>query len=278
MVRKGYPRMLMGALGIALVALMAAPAATAGATGAAASSRPKPPSTFVGQLSARWWQWLYQTPVNVSPEFSPAGTPSAPTTVDCSAGQSGHVWFLGGTFAPTSTTPTASRSDVYRSCSIPAGTFLFFPILDSEWDNLFCPNTNFTAQQLVAAAELGINDIVPGSMSAVIDGFSVPGLHSGHSIFRALSPWFSYTFPADNVGQFFGCNFPAGTMPPPVGHHPGAIADGVYLLLPPLAPGVHTIHFGGEINIPSTPPPAPPAGPVDFIENINYTITVVPTA
>ena len=86
MVRKKYPRMLIGALGIALVALMAAPTATAGATGAAGSSRPKPPSTFVGQLST-------MVAVAVSdarqrePRVLTTGTPSAPTTVDCSAGQ-----------------------------------------------------------------------------------------------------------------------------------------------------------------------------------------------
>ena len=165
---------------------------------------------------------------------------------------------------------------MYRTCNIPTGTFLFFPVLNGEFDNLFCPNTNFTAEELMAAAALGIDDIVPGSMTATIDGSAVSGLANGNSIYRAPSPWFSYTLPADNVGQFFGCVFPAGTTPPPVDGHPGAIADGIYLMLTPLSPGTHVIHFGGEINIPSSPSPAPPSGPLDFIQNINYTITVVP--
>jgi hypothetical protein len=82
--------------------------------------------------------------------------------------------------------------------------------------------------------------------------------------------------PADNIGSLLGCNFPAGTMPPAVDGHPGATADGIYLMLTPLSTGVHVIHFGGEISIPASPAPTPPSGPVDFIQNISYTITVAP--
>lgn len=239
-----------------------------------------PRGASYGQWDAGWWQWLYQTPVSQSPEFSAPGTPSTPAAVDCSAGQSGNVWFLGGTFAPTAFTTGGSRSDVYRSCTIPTGTSLFFPLLNIENDNLSCPaaggnpDTHFTAEQLTAATTQFINDIVPGSLSATIDGASVSGLVDGNSPYRAPSPWFSYTLPADNVGPLFGCDYPAGTTPPQVDGHAGATADGIYLMLTPLSRGVHHIHFGGETNIPPTPTPAPPLGPTDFIQNINYTITV----
>ena len=59
-------------------------------------------------------------------------------------------------------------------------------------------------------------------------------------------------------------------MPPA----PGGSADGVYVMLAPLSTGVHHIHFGGEINYPGGNPVA--GGAVDFIENINYTISVQP--
>jgi hypothetical protein len=267
--------LLSTALGLALVTVMAVPA---GAGSTVIPPHAKPVGASYGQWGARWWQWLYQTPVNVNPEFSPPGTPAASEAVDCTVGQTGHVSFIGGTFLPTSSTPEVSRSDVYRTCSIPSGTFLFFPILNGEFDNLNCipGNTNFTGEQLTAQAAQGINDIVPGSMTATIDGAPVSGLADGNSIYRAPSPWFSYTFPADNVGQFFGCNFPAGTQPPTVDGHPGATADGIYLMLAPLSPGTHVIHFGGEINIPASPPPVTGTGPLDFIQNINYTITVAP--
>jgi hypothetical protein len=269
-------RLLSAALGLAMAAVMASPAGAASAGPRVIPPQSKPFGATYARWDARWWRWFYQTPVNINPEFSAAGTPDAPAAVDCSAGQrNGNVWFLGGTFLPTTTGPQVSRSDVYRTCSIPAGTFLFFPLLNDEYDNLGCPNATFTAKQLTAAAKLGIDDIVPGSMSATIDGDSVPGLANGRSRYRSPSPWFSYALPADNVGQFFcGTSFPPGTKPPTVKGHPGATADGVYLMLAPLSPGTHVIHFGGELNVPSDPTPPPPAGSVDFIQNINYTITV----
>ena len=52
-------------------------------------------------------------------------------------------------------------------------------------------------------------------------------------------------------------------MPPP----PGAFADGVYVMLPPLAVGMHHVDFGG----------AESGGPVGtFSQEIHYTITVTP--
>jgi hypothetical protein len=253
---------------LALLAFMAGPA------GAADIHNPNvlPPQSHpygatYGQWSAHWWQWLYQTPVSASPEFSAPGTPGAPVAVDCTAGQSGPVWVIGGTFLPTSSTPQVSRSDVYRTCSVPASTPLFFPILNTEADNLACDangnptSLGFTATQLRSFASGPINDIVPGSMSATIDKLAVSGIASSSTRYRATAGRFTYTMPADNVGPLFGCKFPAGTMPPT----PGAYADGVYLMLKPLPPGTHVVHFGGEIKVP---------GQLDFIENINYTITV----
>jgi hypothetical protein len=236
--------------------------------------RSHPYGATYGQWGAHWWQWLYGTPTTLNPAFSSAGSPAAPATVDCSAGQRSDVWFLAGTFLPTSSTAQVARADVYRACTIPAGTALFFPLLNDEFDNLSCntagnpTSSGLTSAQLTALARTAINDIVPGSMAATIDGNSVSGLRNRHTRYRARSPWFSYTLPADNVGSLFGCNFPAGTKPPP----PKATADGVYLMLAPLKPGTHVIHFGGETNVPN----GQPGGPLDFIQNINYTITVTP--
>lgn len=76
--------------------------------------------------------------------------------------------------------------------------------------------------------------------------------------------------PSDNVGQVFGCKFPAGTQPP----FPGATADGIYLMLAPLSPGVHQIHFGGKVDYPGGDRVIGPA--FTFVQNINYTLTVQP--
>ena len=172
----------------------------------------------------------------------------------------------------------AAAAKVYRTCSLPTGTFLFLPILNDEFDNLACSPgyIPFPADALTGAAAQGIDHIVPGSINATIDGAPISGLADGNSSYRAPSPWFSYTLPADNVGQLFGCRFPAGTSPPTVDGHPGATSDGVYLITPPLSVGTHRIHVGGEINVPDNPDVIPPNAPGDFVQNINYTITVVP--
>ena len=294
-------------MGIALAALaslsLAVPAAagTTGAPGAAkeglagpavgaAAANPgvlppqsRPMGASYGQWGARWWQWAFQTPASINLLLSDPGTMNAPATVDCTAGQSGHVWFLGGTVSPTGMSGTGFEFDVFRTCNpnfpIPTGTFLFFPVINSEFDNLACPTkTTFTAAQLTTAATLAIDGIVPNSMTATIDGKSVSGLVDSNSIFRAASPSFSYTLPADNgASSFFpGCTspLPPGTMPPTVDGQPGATADGVYLMLAPLSPGVHHIHFGGTVSIPANSPP--PLAQLEFTENVNYTITVAP--
>ena len=48
------------------------------------------------EWSARHWQWLYSLPIDEHPLFDNA---------DCSTGQSGHVWFLGGTYASSEIAP-----------------------------------------------------------------------------------------------------------------------------------------------------------------------------
>jgi hypothetical protein len=47
----------------------------------------KPYGMSYGQWSVRWWQWVFSLPANNNPILD---------TGDCSAGQSGPVWFLGG--------------------------------------------------------------------------------------------------------------------------------------------------------------------------------------
>ena len=282
-------RRLLIALLLGSLALMATPAAAATArsqdTPKVIPPRAHPYGRTYGQWNAQWWRWLYQTPYSDSPVMTdPPGTPDAPAQVNCAGGQHGKVWFLGGTFSPTSPTPPPdsppqpARSDVYRTCRIPAGTALFFPLLNTEFDNLGClQNTTLTAKQLRTAARTGIDDVVEGSLSATIDGKRIRGLNRPNTRYRAPSPFFSYRLKRDNVTQLV-CKQPrpGGTRPPAVNGHGGAVADGIYVMLAPLRPGTHTIHFGGELIIPATPKPPPPWGPTDFVQNVNYTITVTP--
>jgi len=49
-------------------------------------------------------------------------------TADCSAGQSGPVWFLGGTFTTIEQSPGVVVGIANRTCTVPADKALFFPI------------------------------------------------------------------------------------------------------------------------------------------------------
>ena len=72
----------------------------------------------------------------------------------------------------------------------------------------------------------------PLLLEASIDGVPVQAVSS----YRAASSVFSLQLSADNV---FGA--PAGVYEP-------AVAEGYYLLVTPLSPGPHTIHFKGIGN------------------------------
>src|SRR4051794_21305710 len=86
-----------------------------------------PHGASYGVWGAAWWQWIFSLPAR-----SPAGLPNPLFTdgaVDCSFGQSGHVWFLAGRICFTC---SGVATTAHRSCNIPTGTALFFPILNGE--------------------------------------------------------------------------------------------------------------------------------------------------
>ncbi len=255
-----------------LAALLGFTAAFVGgpaSAGASGNSVVIPPSATVygktyGQWSATWWQWAYQTPWK-----GPNGRRNllvAPDGhVDCGFGQtSNKVWFLAGTFTSTAAPGQPTALAANRQCTVPRGTKLFFPIVNAEQDNVDATNdknppTHYNVAQLAAAAK-GFMDPVRG-MRAWIDGKSVPGLsNTATTPFRVKSPLFSYCVPSrrNSLYAAIGADVPAGRIPPP-----GAKADGAFVMLRPLSPGVHHLHWVGGVP-----------GPDGFSQDIRYTITV----
>jgi Fe-S cluster assembly iron-binding protein IscA len=239
----------------------------AGASSTAPQAGVVPPSARVdgmtySQWSAALWQWTIETPDVASTPPSPVldpntGTETQPAPVNCALNQKqgSNVWFLAGTGVFQSNAPT------YRSCSIPSGTFLFFPVVDAWNDNLSCPGMapgTATADELRDNVQTQVDTIEPGSMKVTVDGRSVNGLTDSTTAYRAAANGFTYTLQAGNALSRAcpGDPFPAGTSPPP----PGAYADGVYIMLAPLSVGVHQISFAG-IESGAT-------------EDVTYTITV----
>jgi hypothetical protein len=254
---------LIVAGGAALVLALSSAAVAAG-SGSVIPPNARIDGLTYGQWSARQWTWELTAPNDPAHQVVDPnpGTAAQPERVDCSLGQQGNVWFLAGT------TYAQHFSTAYRACRVPVGKFLYFPLIDVWGDNLSCPgspNTTLTAAELQSLLAEQTDNIVPGSLHASVDGQAVANLHDASTPFRAQASGFSYTLPANNaVGPIVcGVSFPAGTMPPP----PGAFADGVYVMLPPLAVGTHHIDFGG----------AESGGPIGtFSQEIHYTITVTP--
>jgi hypothetical protein len=67
----------------------------------------------------RWWQWFDSIPASVHPFPDTTG-------VNCAQNQSGPVWYLAGS-------PDLD-DDVVRSCTVPAGKYIFFPLANGQED------------------------------------------------------------------------------------------------------------------------------------------------
>jgi hypothetical protein len=212
---------------VALVAVMLALLMPAGLTLVYASN-PNPrvipnEGHKYGVLSAKWWQWAFSFPAANVPFLNTGGP------VDISAGQSGHVWFLTGANHGL----TAPRTGV-----IPPGTSLFFPLanLINDYpcpDPAFKPDRGETLEHFLQRTG---NDFLPQftDLFAEIDGVSLTNL----SRYRATSALFRFTAdPALTNPDIWGDPCITGNSQP-------GVSVGYWLLLPPLPPGQHTLHFG----------------------------------
>jgi hypothetical protein len=171
------------------------------------------------EWGARWWQWAYGIPAAVNPLFDETGA-------QCGQGQSGPVWYLAGVYNASGT--------AVRNCNVPAGTALFFPVLNAEDDRL-CPANNDSLQQLRSVA--GGFTASATDLRAEVDGVPISGIAENHAT-AARSPVFQVDFPADNM--FSGCGVAAGRYQP-------FVDDGYYVMISPPAAGAHTLHFHGSL-------------------------------
>jgi hypothetical protein len=231
-------------------------------------SNSAPHDNTYSEWSAKWWQWALSIPL-----YNPVnGQPNHPLFdgEDCSVGQSGHVWFLGGRFCETGK-DCPLPGTVVRSCSIPKETALFIPVVNAE-DSLVeeteLGGSNLTIDSMRTFLA-GILDTVT-NLQLVVDGVPVENLKEN---FRVQSPVFDFTLPEpyyngdpNKRNNVFTAiepgNYPAGT------YYQQAVGDGFYVMLKPLPVGPHTIHFSGTFpNDPQNPDD-------DFIISMTYNITV----
>jgi hypothetical protein len=196
-----------------------------------------------GEWSAAQWKWLYSLPVDHHPLFD---------TADCSAGQSGKVWFLGGTFTVVETAPNVVVGNATRNCRVPSGKALFFPIIDAEC--AVAEGNGSTEAELRACAVNLVNHAT--DLSAEIDRVPVQNLGN----YRVQSPLFTWgPLPANNA-----LSLPSGITSP-------SVSDGYFLLVAPFKEGKHTIHFKGSAKFVQ----ATDGFDFTFSLDITYNLTVV---
>lgn len=216
------------------------------------------------KLSAVWWQWALGTPASKSPFYDDTG-------VNALFNQPyADLVFLAGTFSLTGLQNGDVLGKVTRSLSIRQGTALFFPLLNSEADNvcgtprlayLACGSgvhpqaAGFPKLQAIAAAA---QDPATGLYARLTTLPGGPTVNIGYA--RLQSPAFGFTLPAtDNLYQSFGVPVSGRVAP--------AAADGYFAFLAgTLSPGNYRLEFGGKL----------PIGSNFFIEEITYNITVTP--
>ncbi len=195
--------------------------------------------------SARWWQYAFSLPVDQSPFIDNTGANFA-------NGQSGKVWYLAGVITPNGQ-PTTGEP-VVRNVTLSAGTSLFLPVVNSEFDNLNPggPDTTLTEAQLRAGAAAFIDDaLTNGTIALTVDGRAI----QHQDTYRVTSPVFNYTLPQNNIYTAFGLDIPARTVN-------GAVSDGIWAMLRPLSVGQHTVHIVASV---------PDQG---FSLDVTYNITV----
>ena len=179
-------------------------------------------STPLPVLTAEWWQWEISIPSDHNPQLDTTGE-------DCMVGQRGLVWFLAGVGAGGPAT---------RTCSVPEGNTLFFPVIN--YVNINAPNVcgqgpeNMTVKEMRASSKAFIDPVT--NVKVQVDD------HKDVKARRVQSQVFEVAIPGDNVFNA-PCGGP-GTVP--AGIYSPAVDDGYYVILEPLKPGKHTIHFQAE--------------------------------
>jgi len=173
------------------------------------------------EWSMAWWVYAITTPLDISP-FG-YGT-------DGTVGQSGHVWFLGGTFTGVNTT---------REITIPSGVALFFPVMDVECSTIETPESGFHGDnegELRACAAGWADRQVSGEFGALfctVDGVALNNVTQ----YRFATPLMHFILPASPANNnIFG-------VPLAEGQEVYSAGDGVYILLHPLPVGTHTLEF-----------------------------------
>ena len=197
--------------------------------------RLEPHGKNYSQWAADWWQWALETSTPDNPLIDATGE-------NCAAGQRGFVWLLAGVFG---------GGAVERSCTIPGKHALLFPIVNFFYAAFLSdpPETtthNFCRESVAA----NLNAATDVTLTLEIDGTAVPNLER----FFETSIFFKVRLPEENIFGLTEDVAPRLLLSP--------MCDaGYYVMLDPLPPGTHTVHWTATGA---------------FTQDVTYHLTVVP--
>ncbi|HET6641084.1 MAG TPA: hypothetical protein VFG77_05725 [Nitrososphaeraceae archaeon] len=180
----------------------------------------------------KFWQWLLPIPEDRNPMTDTTGE-------HCGEGQNSTspVFFL----------VFSGGGSAVRTCDVPAGKAIFIPINVVECSYAEFPGAK-TEEELHTCAEEDESSN-PGLFLSV-DGREFKNLEK----YRVHSRAFNVSFAENNV---------FATKPGPT----RAVSDGYWVLLEPLSPGKHDIHFKASLTNPTT-------GILFYNDDLKYTINV----
>jgi len=179
-----------------------------------------PDGRTVSELSVDWWQWLTSAPDVTDPLDDEAGD-------FCGYGQKGDVWFLSGSY---------SMDKVVRHCKVPAGKYVFFPVINMMlWDEADGQSCEELKGDVTAAIDTA------RELMVVVDGTKLEAIKQYRSA----------------VEQCFAIS----------GDEAYYASDGYWILLKPLKAGKHVIHSMGELGDGGE-------AAEDFTQDIEYVLDV----
>jgi hypothetical protein len=186
-----------------------------------------------------WWQVALETPASVNPITDSSGE-------HCDEGNMGNVWFLFGSLEPAT---------IERSCEIPVGTALFFPVV-SVFQGAFLNDPPEQRTEEFIRARVDCVEQAASTLQFEFNGTPVPGVDQ---FFKKSGAFYDVQLPEDNI---FGAT---EEQIPELLLSPSADA-GFYLLLRPLPPGDYDLHWEASTDECFVP----------VEQNVTYHLTIKP--
>ena len=168
------------------------------------------------QWSKAWWQWAASFELADSPVTDRTGA-------RCGAGQSGDVWFLAGTYGSQRT---------IRRCTVPAGTYLFFPLINYiALQQTASPTACHRAQMQVDALTNAPRMLLLDMNGQRFEGLEAHRQRTEQCFDAAPNPPHQEDAMAGSMSQ---------RLP--------LAGNGYYVMLRPLPRGTYTLNFGGQLS------------------------------